>query len=454
LITGAPTLFPVAVRVRSWIDAPAETPAIGPVLRVRGWCFDEGGAKLLGVRARVQGRLTRGIHGWKRLDVQAAFQGPASSVESGFGIAISLKPGAAEVRLEAEFEGAGWIEFHRLPAVTSWVRFGQQRLRLGRFRLGALLGWPAAADGLPPAEREWILARIEQEGGHPLKLSPHYPPRPLEPERFPASSAPRGRGPKFTIVTPSYQHGAFIEATLQSVLGQAGVDLDYIVQDGGSTDQTVAVLRRYAPRLKHWASEVDGGQADAIRRGFAHMEAGPDDVMAYLNSDDRLMPGALRFVAGYFARHPAVDAIYGHRVLIDEADQEVGRWFSPRRTCDDLRLQDLVPQETLFWRRRVWDQVGGVDPAFQFALDWDLILRFEAAGARIVRLPWFLGLFRLHPRQKSHVHLEQVGIPEMDRLRVRTLGRQPTPAELGASMQRAQIDSTVVRACRRHGWRL
>jgi len=383
-----------------------------------------------------------------------AFGGPPASAESGFGVALSVKPGAATVRLEADFEGHGWTEFARLEVATAWAAYGAHRLRLGRFWIGAALGRPGALIGLTPAEREWVLARIEQNGGHPLTLSPHHPPRPLDPERFPPPRRASRRRPKFTLVTPSFQHGAFLAATLESVLGQTGVTVDYIVQDGGSTDQTAEVLRRYAGRLKHCVSAADHGQADAICRGFARMEAGPDDVMAYLNSDDRLMPGALRFVADYFARHPAVDVVYGHRVLIDESDQEVGRWFAPRRRCDNLHLQDLIPQETLFWRKRVWDRVGGIDPSFQFALDWDLLLRFEAAGARIVRLPWFLGLFRLHPQQKSQAHLEQVGIPEMDRLRVRTLGRPPTPAELGASMQRAQIDSTLLRTGRQHGWRL
>jgi hypothetical protein len=176
--------------------------------------------------------------------------------------------------------------------------------------------------------------------------------------------------------------------------------------------------------------------------------------MGYLNSDDALMPGALRFAAEYFARHPSVDVVYGHRVLVDEAGREVGRWFAPRRSCDDLRLQDLIPQEALFWRKRIWDRVGGVDRSFQFAVDWDLLLRFTAAGARIARLPWFLGIFRLHPNQKSQARMDELGVPEMDRLRERSLGRAATREELVASMRRAQIDSTLLRRWMRRGWRI
>ena len=322
------------------------------------------------------------------------------------------------------------------------------------FRWEAFRGRPEALERLTAAERRFVLARIDEDGGHPLRLSPHYAPRPVEPERFPSPHLPEARLPRITVVTPSYQHGAFLEATLQSVLEQRGVRVDTIVQDGGSTDGSADILLRYAPRLKHWASEKDHGQADALRRGFLRTEGGPDDIMAYLNSDDLFMPGALRFVAEHFARNPKVDVVYGHRVLIDERGNEVGRWLVPRRSCDDLRLFDLIPQETLFWRRRIYERAGGIDPSFGFAVDWDLLLRFAAAGARFERLPWFLGLFRLHPAQKSQALLEKVGIPEMDALRERNLGRAPARSELVAGMERAQLDSAVVAAWMRRGWRL
>ena len=135
-------------------------------------------------------------------------------------------------------------------------------------------------------------------------------------ERVPASRRSAEQLPKITIVTPSFNQAAFLETTMRSVLDQPGVRLDFIVQDAGSTDGSADIVRRHAARLKHAESAPDAGQADAVVRGFTHADCGPDDVMAYLNSDDVLMPGALRFVAGYFARHPAVDVVYGHRVII------------------------------------------------------------------------------------------------------------------------------------------
>jgi len=176
-------------------------------------------------------------------------------------------------------------------------------------------------------------------------------------------------------------------------------------------------------------------------------------VMGYLNSDDLLMPGTARFVADYFARHPAVDVVFGHRVLIDERGAEVGRWYTPPSAVKDLPWLDLIPQETLFWRRRLWDRVGGIDAGFHFAMDWDLLLRFQAAQATFARLPYFLGQFRLHSAQKSQAKLHEVGIPEMDALRLRAHGRRPEQAELNWRALRAQWESCTARERLKQGWR-
>ena len=440
--------------LRWWIDEPQVAAVASPGICIRGWCFEESGKPIRGIQARVGRKAVAGRYGWSRPDVRTAVNGPPNSAESGFSVSVRLWPGANCVRLEADVEGQGWVEFKALDLQSSWSDAIPHALRLARFRLQSVLGMRRALDRLTSAERDFVFTRIDQNGGHPLQQLPHHPPREVTLERFPTSTIPPEKLPKITVVTPSFQQGRYLEATMRSVLDQQGVRLDYIVQDGGSTDRTVDLLRRYAPRLKHWASEPDDGQAAAILRGCDKMEAGPDDIMAYLNSDDLLMPGAARFVAEYFARHPEADLIYGHRVLIDEAGKEVGRWLAPRRSCDNLRMQDLVPQETLFWRKRIWDRVGGIDRSFHFALDWDLLIRFSDAGARFVRLPWFLGLFRLHAHQKSQALLQEVGIPEMDRLRERSLGRTPTRAELVASMQRAQVDSTLLRGWFERGWRV
>jgi glycosyltransferase involved in cell wall biosynthesis len=209
-----------------------------------------------------------------------------------------------------------------------------------------------------------------------------------------------------------------------SVLNQHYPNLLYVVQDGASRDRSVEIISKYASRLRHWASEADNGQADAVRRGFSHIEPelAPDDVMAWFNSDDLLAPRALRFVASYFASKPDVDVVYGHRIIIDDSDREIGRWIMPRHEEDSIEWIDYVPQETLFWRKRAWDRAGGIDPSFQFALDWDLLARFRQAGCKIVRLPYFLGCFRVHAQQKTMQAIHTTGAAEMSRIRSRFHG--------------------------------
>jgi glycosyltransferase involved in cell wall biosynthesis len=248
----------------------------------------------------------------------------------------------------------------------------------------------------------------------------HHPPVPLRvPTGYFAANAPRP-APTISIVTPSFRQGHFLERTLYSVLNQRYPALEYVVQDGGSTDDSVDILRHYESSLTRWTSEPDHGQGDAINRGFAHTSG---EIMAYLNSDDLLLPGALAYVAGYFAAHPEVDVVYGNRVMIDEHDQQIGSWVLPRHDDDELALLDFVPQETLFWRRTAWDAAGGrIDPDLSFAIDWDLLLRLRDSGATMVRLPRFLGAFRVHEEQKTLTWLDQCEI-ECDLLRERVHGR-------------------------------
>src|SRR5262249_3756343 len=183
---------------------------------------------------------------------------------------------------------------------------------------------------------------------------------------------------------------------------------------------TVEILRRFEPMLSSWSSERDDGQGDAINRGF---DQSSGYIMAWLNSDDLLLPGSLAYVARYFEHHPDVDVLYGHRIMIDHNDAQIGAWILPAHDDLMLTLADYVPQETLFWRRSIWEESGGhVDSTFAYALDWDLLLRFREAGAKIVRVPRFLGAFRVHEEQKTTA-LYPVGESETDLLRLRVHGR-------------------------------
>ncbi|HZS07242.1 MAG TPA: glycosyltransferase family 2 protein [Blastocatellia bacterium] len=262
-----------------------------------------------------------------------------------------------------------------------------------------------------------------------LGVLSQYPPRPLKLPRHYARRPSLVLFPCISIITPSFNQGRFIERTIRSVLDQDYPNLEYIIQDGGSADETTEILKRHQVAFAHWESRADEGQAHAINLGFRHSTG---ELMAWLNSDDLLLPGALHYVAGYFNRHPEIDAVYGHRVLIDEDDAEIGRWVMPPHDDEIMSWAAFIPQETLFWRRRLWEKAGGaLDQSFQFAMDWDLLLRFRDAGAKFARLPRFLGAFRVHPQQKSSSVIDEIGVQEMNRLRLRALGRAITAEELG-----------------------
>lgn len=249
-----------------------------------------------------------------------------------------------------------------------------------------------------------------------------YEPRRMKIERFPRKR-PLSDWPRICLITPSYNQAHFLERTMRSVLDQKYPNLAYGVQDGGSTDGSARIIEENIAQLTHAESAKDQGQADAIVKGFKKLYPTRYDIMGWLNSDDILMPGTLAYVAWFFATHPEIDVIYGHRVVIDEKDREIGRWYMPKHHSHALPWFDLIPQETLFWRANCYEQIGGLDTSFHFAMDWDLLLRFEAAGFRIHRVPYFLGCFRVHTEQKTSTHISTLGEEEMQRIRLRTHNR-------------------------------
>jgi glycosyltransferase involved in cell wall biosynthesis len=252
--------------------------------------------------------------------------------------------------------------------------------------------------------------------GQELGILRQHLAKPVRIERFPPLKTNGRRMPTIAIVTPSFNQGETLGVTIKSVLQQDYPQVEYAVVDGGSTDETTEVLAQFRSQLSYCVSEPDQGQAHAIEKGFKQLRG---EIMGYLNSDDVLMPGALSFVAGYFAAHPDIDIIYGHRVIVDESGNEVGRWILPRHDEKVIRRFDYVPQETLFWRRSVYEAVGGVNTGLHFAIDWDLLLRFIAAGARFSRVPYFLACFRIHAKQKTHSLIDTVGEREKLRLLAR-----------------------------------
>ena len=201
-----------------------------------------------------------------------------------------------------------------------------------------------------------------------------------------------------SIVTCSFQQGAFIDATIRSVLDQEHPGLEYLVIDGGSSDGSVDSIRSHAHRLAYWASEPDKGQSDALIKGFSRARG---DVQGWLCSDDLLLPGALQAVATYFTSHPGVDAVYGDALWIDA----IGNHVRPKKEPGFHRLAFLfdhnyIPQPSMFWRRSLYQKVGGLDPNFHLAMDSDLWERFSRV-TRIAHLPRYLSCMRYYPEQKT-----------------------------------------------------
>jgi glycosyltransferase involved in cell wall biosynthesis len=206
--------------------------------------------------------------------------------------------------------------------------------------------------------------------------------------------------PSFAIVTPSYNTGPYVGATVRSVLDQQYSPLDYLVMDGGSMDETVDVLKSFGPHVR-WVSERDQGQSDAINRGFAQSRG---DVLGWLNSDDTYAPGALRAAAEFLAAHPDVAMVYGDADFIDAAGRRIGRCqhiepvFSRHRL---LHYSDFIVQPAAFFRRSAFEAVGGLDPSLNWAMDYDLWLKFAAAGFKVAYLPRVLANYRWLGASKS-----------------------------------------------------
>jgi glycosyltransferase involved in cell wall biosynthesis len=259
----------------------------------------------------------------------------------------------------------------------------------------------------------------------PMWTFEQYPPRLLNLNAFkPAPTIPVD-APRIAMVTPSYNQAQYLGATIDSIVGQAYPNLYYHVQDGASIDGTIELLKSRGNSVS-WTSEPDKGQSNAINLGFAGVDC---EIMAYLNSDDMLLPGTLAYVAAYFRSHPDVDIVYGNRIFVDREGLEVGRAVLPRHDGKALQYADYIPQETMFWRKRVWDRIGPIDESFHYAMDWDFILRAQAARFRFVRLPRFLSCFRIHDAQKTAATYA-VGVREMGILRRRILGFEPTHMQI------------------------
>ncbi len=204
--------------------------------------------------------------------------------------------------------------------------------------------------------------------------------------------------PKISVITPSYNQGQYLEETILSVIGQQYPDLEYIIMDGGSTDESVSIIKKYEKYLSHWESKPDQGQADAINRGFA---LATGEILGWLNSDDLYLPRTLLYVASLLkTEHPHL--VFGEALHMSEGDNRCrGSQVCKNYESYPIQIYDYVIQPSSFWTRKAWEQVGDLNEAYHYAFDWEWFIRASQAEVEFQALPKFLAIYRLHAQHKT-----------------------------------------------------
>jgi glycosyltransferase involved in cell wall biosynthesis len=216
--------------------------------------------------------------------------------------------------------------------------------------------------------------------------------------------------PKLSIVTPSFNQGRFLEETILSVLNQNYPNLEYLVIDGGSTDETVEVIRRYEDRIDFWVSEKDRGQVHAINKG---LEKTTGDIFGFINSDDIYLPGTFATVGDYFENHPRSEWVCGDTFMFGEGQEdELLRTVVPKSAAHCLSWAYKAPQPGHFWKRELVQ--GGFDEAWPYDFDHDMYVRLLLAGHRCEHIPQTFAGYRLHAASKT-VAENQYQIAEFER---------------------------------------
>jgi glycosyltransferase involved in cell wall biosynthesis len=225
--------------------------------------------------------------------------------------------------------------------------------------------------------------------------------------------------PTVSIVTPSFNQARYLEATIQSVLSQDYPRIEYLIVDGGSTDGSVDVIKKYADKLAWWVSEKDRGQTDAINKGFGHAKG---DIFAWLNSDDTYEPHAVRQAVKYLLEHSDVGMVYADCNYINESGGVIGKFPAAQTDLARLRRGYVhIPQQTMFFRMDLWKKIGPLDPSFYFAMDYDLWTRIASHAELKYLAGQTWANFRIHTSGKT-IAADDRCWPEMIRVHYRDGG--------------------------------
>lgn len=243
--------------------------------------------------------------------------------------------------------------------------------------------------------------------------------------------------PLVSIVTPAYNQAAFLRDTIESVLAQDYPRIEHQVIDDGSTDETAQVLAEYTGRVR-WESHANRGQTPTINKGW---ERAGGDILTWLNSDDTLLPGALRKAVDYFEQHEDVGIVFGD-TLFTEPDGTPLERSRPRGEFDYrefvLKCENPIAQPSAFIRRRVIEDVGLLDPKFYYFMDWDFWMR-AGVRHRIAYVPELLSTYRLHPDSKTVAQAAKAA-PELEYLYQKFFAMDDLPPEIRALERRAMVN--------------
>ncbi len=207
-----------------------------------------------------------------------------------------------------------------------------------------------------------------------------------------------GHGPLVSIITPSYNQGEFIEDTILSIKGQTYKNFEHIVVDGGSTDNTLDILRKYAGTYDlSWSSEPDEGMYQAINKGLTKAKG---EILCYLNTDDLYLPWTLEAVVAYFTQNKQVDLAYGDIINLDDVQHTIELTFCPPFNRERAVVDGGLYQPAVFWSRRAYERVGGFDEKLQFAGDYEYWIRITTQG-KVKKFNEFLAVDRNHYKRKT-----------------------------------------------------